>query len=248
MDKHPPAWQVGERIKTWDRPGLPAVAPYQPAPLIEAEKVAPTKYKNAKGVMLPLALHHIIPWSALREFWGELFKREHFEAFKEFASLYGCPKPQLKRLRESVRQQKFQAVLLEFDGLSLDQLICWGKWNLVRGPAFRVGSKEAQGHVGFDPSDDFDDFHWFAKDANRLVQLRSLFGGIKKYVDNPKSDSTGDERDLIAFLQSFRNSSVLAEIVEFDQKMWLVDPNSPDYVPGNSAYTAVHPKWWKRQR
>jgi hypothetical protein len=249
-----PAWEQGTLIQRRDRPAMPGVPPYSPQPRIIARDLESTKGKyktdtSQQGVTLPLALHHVVPWATLRAFWGDLFKRRHFEAFKEFLSLYGVPKPQLSDLPAKVDHKQFQAGLWFIGDMAMDQLICWGKWNLVRGPAHRVQAKDAAGHVGFDPGEGFDEFHWFAGGhEKRLSSLRGLYDMMRTYSSNPQAVSTRDEQNVIAFLKTFRSMTVLAKVVEFGEDMWLVDQSSADYKPGGTNDNPRHPNWWKRQR
>ena len=111
-EKTKKSWALGEAIKTWDEPAKPGkIPPFNLAePIARHLKSTLGKYDTDKppgSVTLPLSFHHAIPWFTLKGFWSELFKRRHFEVFKEFLALSGCPKAGFADLSAKVDSGQF---------------------------------------------------------------------------------------------------------------------------------------------
>ena len=218
------------------------IAPFNlPEPVARKLKSTLGKYdtdKSPGGVTLPLDFHHAIPSFTLNRFCNELFKREHFEVFKEFLALSGCPKAQFADLPNQVKSGLFFAEQLVpgKPGWSLTRLVTWGEWNLVRGPKWRKDN----------PTEgEFDYLHSHAseKDTARLIKLELLFETMENYIRSPAA-YTSREVAMINEIKKYRLDTSNAKAVLFNEDMWRIDPNPmAKYDP----VTKSHPLWYKKQ-
>jgi hypothetical protein len=235
----PPGFQ-GQPIITADRPNQPNAGMYANPRIIARDLDHKGKYDadtTPAGIDLPLALHHVIPWKHLWQFWDALIDQEYYVSCRAFLGILGIPMGTTKKAFEQIKKSKYNDAVNDFQ-----TKLCWGSWNLVRGPQFRVSADQSQGHSGFDPGDAVDDLHWMAgKDAGRITKLVGIDAVLLKYIDQMPDEST--VRGTINSWTALARES----IVEFIPEMWTINRESPDYVPGGH-HQAVHPTWWKRQR
>ena len=185
------------------------------------------------GIALPLALHHIIPWEHLWGFWNAMITAEFDQAARDFLSILGVSKSLTADPLNQMRKGTFANAMYDYD-----TIICWGEWNVVRGPQFRTPA----GTPGGDPGANVDDMHWGAgKHAKRVQDIAELDVVILRYT-NQMQDEKQLCREIRSWTELARNS-----LVEFNEDQWYIETKSPDYVPGGGA-AAVHPRWNKRTR
>lgn len=195
------------------------------------------KYANAPATtLLPLALHHVIPWEHLWKFWNEMVRNKYYSAARDFLAILGLAKPTTKDAFDAIAKGCYLNAQWGFD-----VRICWAEWNLVRGPEFRVkgdGPEE-------DPGPNVDDMHWMAsKDSKRLESLVKLDELILGYTTTlPR------EKDLSGYIRSW-SGLARNQIVEFEAAMWKLPATARDYVPSDPTTHSIplHPEWLKRRR
>ena len=139
------------------RPDQPNRPPYTDKP--ESARLSGLrtlgKYAQAgPNQKLELALHHVVPWNVLRDFWNALARVAAYDQLRDFAALFGRAKEQTKYWPTDMRTGRFDD---RHGADDFAQALCWWPWNLVRGPKNRTSQRTDQGVAGTDPGEGIDD-------------------------------------------------------------------------------------------
>ena len=179
---------------------------------------------------LPLALHHVIPWNLLRDFWNTLQEKQYWKAIAIYGSMIGVAQPTMSRLVDAMRRARFA------NAIDLDAKICWARWNLVRGPQ----------HRSDDPGEDLDDMRSrYGNDANnkRIGFLLANGVAMRQWLHGIPTEAT-----IVEAIVEMKRKLNRSDVMEFDKEIWRVSSDSPSFVAANRDAFAVQPLWHIRGR
>lgn len=175
---------------------------------------------------LPLALHHVIPWNLLRDFWNRMRENNYWNCLAVWGSMVGVTQAEMSRcISQGMRRSRFG------NAIGLDAKICWAEWNLVRGPQ----------HRSDDPGEELDDMrssYGTPSNNNRIKLLINHGNQMKTWLQGmPKEASV---RELVNTMKRQLNRK---GIMEFDPNIWRTKSDSPDFVPATRDSFATQPLW-----
>ncbi len=233
------------------RPDQPNRPPYTDRPVIRLAGLRHLgKYAKADpDLMLDLALHHVVPWRVLRDFWNALARSGWHEPLRDVAALFNRPKAQTKYWPEDMANAKF------WDRGGTDdfaQNLCWWPWNLVRGPKHRSSADTDPGvagtdpgEAGADPATALDDLsRGTGKNAVHLLAMLQVGRQMARVVRGADGVDPGQlSRDIAGWQTLARHP-----LVEFEPAAWRIEMGSPDFTPSVNNKPPVHPRWNKRTR
>ena len=218
-----------------DRPSQPSTGNYVAPRIVARDLIHRGKYAadtTPIGIGLPLALHHIIPWEHLWAFWNAMIEAKFYEAARDFLAILGVPKTLSDKPINDMKKGTYLNASYYYD-----VLICWGEWNLVRGPQFRTDASKPEGDPGA------------ASMTCTGGPARSRSGSRASrswtWSSRPIPPSCRTRRNCAA--RSGRGPCSRNSLVEFIPGMWTIETKSEDYVPGGHA-NAIHPRWNKKIR
>jgi len=183
---------------------------------------------------LPLALHHVIPWNLLRDFWNKLQGCNYWKSMAVYGSMLGVAQSTMGTATSRMKKSRFG------DAIDLDEKLCWAQWNLVRGPQYRPKSNAP----GEDPGEDLDNMRSsYGIEANnqRIKFLLDRGAQMRRFIASAPRES--DVREMINLMKRTLNRK---RIMEFDGNIWRVGSGSPKFVPGNTNSGAIQPLWHVR--
>ena len=200
--------------------------------------------------MLDLALHHVVPWRVLRDFWNALARAGHYDPLRDVAALWSTgPRP-----RPSTGRRTWPTGRFEDRGGTDDfaQNLCWWPWNLVRGPKHRSSAVTDPGVAGTDPGEGgadpaaaLDDLsRGNGRNAVHLLAMLQVGRRMAEVIRRPDGVDPGQlTRDIAGWQVLARHP-----LVEFEPAAWRIEMGSPDFTPSVNNKPPVHPRWNKRTR
>lgn len=233
-----------------DRPNPPNQPPYSTPPAVRvADLRTLNKYAAAPpGTTLELALHHVVPWAVLRDFWNALAGAGWYDPLRDFAALFGRAKALTSHWPDDMANDRFTDRVPGPLG-DLPTALCWWPWNLVRGPKHRTTAALDRGVAGVDPGDDIDDLsRGNGKHAVHVTAMCGVGRHMSQVVAATQRVETGPwviHHDRAGVTEAIRRWQVLARhpLVEFDPAVWRIESNSPDYAPSVNHGPVRHPRW-----
>jgi hypothetical protein len=233
---------------TGGRPNQPRDAIYDAPQVRVADLRHQGKYANAAAARtLDMALHHVIPWEYLWNFWNAMVRRKYYGAARDFLALFGFPKATTAGWVKDMERNTFADPTLG----EIESEMCWWPWNLVRGPKYRTTAALDRRQPGIDPGAEIDDMHWRSGDAaprlKKLVVIGKFMHETTQKLQSENKAKYVSEKDLSTVIRSW--SSLAREpIVEFNPEMWRIETGSSDYFNPGSGGIVSHPRWHKVTR
>ena len=174
---------------------------------------------------LPLALHHVIPWNLLRDFWNKIQSCEYWECLAVYGSMVGVTQSTMSQMTRKMRRSQFG------NAIDLDASICWAEWNLVRGPQ----------HRSDDPGEELDNMrssYGRSADNSRIKSLLGFGAQMSRHLAGTPREA--DVRELIDQMKRKLNRK---KIMEFNSAIWRTQSDSPQFVPATRDAFATQPLW-----
>jgi hypothetical protein len=81
--------------------------------------------------------------------------------------------------------------------------------------------------------------------ADRISAVIAVGITMYEVIKNPPYPPK--EKELNSIVRSWHQLVQNYGIVEFDANMWLIDPDSPDYVASVGGAVPVHPSWYVKK-
>lgn len=230
------------------RPDPPNRPPYNTPPAVPVRTLRTLgKYAAAPpGTALELALHHIVPWAVLRDFWNALARAGWYDHLRDFAALFGRAKARTKYWPEDMTNGRFADRL----GGDFPTDLCWWEWNLVRGPRHRTTADTDRGVAGTDPGDAIDDLsRGNGRHAIHVAAMCEVGRAMQRVTAAADTGRLG-EIDPKALTETVRRWQALARhpLIEFSPAVWRIETGSPDYAPSVNNRPPRHPRWNRRTR
>ena len=232
-------------IMNGSRPNQPGGEAYRTPMIPVANLKHQGKYAGAPSAQgLPLALHHVIPWEVLWNFWNAMVRRKYYGAARDYLSLFGFAKARTKAWTDAMARGAFDDPSVG----GIETNMCWWEWNLVRGPEHRTQASLGDTSSGTDPGAELDDMHFGAgKDGPRIKGLIAI-GHVMKAQTRLLANSGSVAENVLSNTIRSWTATARAKIVEFEPAMWQVETKSPAFTqPGNHA-SPIHPRWNKVTR
>jgi hypothetical protein len=230
------------------RPNQPTAGNYAAPQIMVADLKDQAKYAAAPPAQtLPLALHHVIPWEYLWNFWNGMVANKYYGAARDYLALFGFAKATTGRWTTDMDRNTFVDPTLG----EIESNICWWKWNLVRGPQHRTSATQDGQQPGVDPGAAVDDMHWRAGDAapriKKLADIGKFIHDTTGKLQRPDSAKYVSEKDLSTVIRSW-SSLAREKLIEFNPDMWRIETKSPDYFNPGGGGVITHPRWHKLTR
>lgn len=217
--------------------GEPYGEPYTPK--VEAKDLEKRnrKYYNIgqphaglPGTQVPLACHHVVGWDIIWGFWNAMIGRKNYNAARTYLSFFGAAKPTTVKMGADIEAGKFAGQS------EWEVRMCWKPSNIVRGPEKRTDDPNAEKDMlkKIDFQNASTDLY-----GKRVAGLIGAGRAMCYYIKD------GDPLHAEKAIEYFR-SIQYSKIMEWDEKVWEVDPKSPTYSNAPSdkgGYTVVQPKW-----
>jgi hypothetical protein len=227
------------------RPAVPTDKPYSPPPTVTFGSLNTKNQPHfAVGVThggmpaqgVDLALHHVVGWDIIWNFWNKLIRHEQYEHARKYLALFGAAQATTANLASLCAKNKFVAQS------AWNQMMCWKQNNLVRGPADRSDDPNVNTTLV-----DKIDFKKVGKNAyhGQLVALRTLGEQMCEIIATPANSKLPD-----ATLNKIMEGWKLIQakpLMEWDEDLWMIDDSFPKYSntpdPVNGGFVVVKPKW-----
>lgn len=202
----------------------------------------------------PLASHHIIPFSLLRDTWRKMFFYFNIQTLYRVINLYCATGPSgylafrdyIKKCKDKFEKtysssERFEGLQRRDIGLGdewnmLGEIISWPHWNIIIGPRIRSD----------DPVDNYDDFYGAYTILRKCPLVLKKLEKIKMYYDSlnvvlsitNKIQAKTVERSFNTILDQVSNQLISESFGRFDSRIWRCGRN----VRGDIEYEGDIPR------